>query len=309
MKTKLVSVRRTHGLAWLAEAEETSRPLTAQQPIWVRRALIQHGQTVPRPEYHPYCEVCIYLSGEAVQYAGRYQFRRWPGDIYLGGPGLPHYGYVTKPLDALIVYFLPSVLLNLDPQGDGARILHRFIVQPTRASICFRPPPPVFQRLVPLFESMLMEFERPKFGSKLKLEGLLVQTLVEIMRADTAPPPPATDPTAEPWIGVERALHFLREHYTERIYAAHVAAAAGVSQSQLRRLFQRTLGASWVHYLQEYRIHRAAAMLFAPARTVTETAYDVGFEDLGHFIAVFRKIMGVSPSQYIKKLARQTPAK
>ena len=34
--------------------------------------------------------------------------------------------------------------------------------------------------------------------------------------------------TAEPWTLVERALQYLREHSTDRIYAEQVAAAAGV---------------------------------------------------------------------------------
>lgn len=296
------------GLTWLAEAEESRLPLTEQQPIWVRRAEYEPISRMLRPAYHPYCEACLYLRGSVRQHAGRYQFAARSGDIFLSGPGLPHTGLVNEHLTAIVVYFLPAVLLKLDPQGDGARILHRFIVQPTKASIHFRPPPASFQRLVPLFEEMLREFESPRFGSKIKLEGLLAQALVEIARAQ---PQPKSDEilTAEPWPLIERALQYLRDHYTDRIYAEQVAAAAGISQSQLRRLFQKTLGTSWVHYLQEYRIHRAAALLFDPARSVTETAFAVGFEDLGHFITVFRKLMGVSPSQYIKKLARHKPAK
>ncbi|MCG3147440.1 MAG: HTH-type transcriptional activator RhaR [Verrucomicrobiae bacterium] len=307
MAKKSNSRLTANNLAWLADVKESRHPLSDIQPIWVRRAIIPHGPSVRRPEYHPYCEICIYLSGEAIQYAGRYQFRRQPGDVFLAGPCLPHYGVITKPLTALIVYFLPAVLLNLDPQGDGARILHRFTAQSSKDSLCATPSAAVFQRLTTMLEEMLTEFEKARFGSKLKLQGLLVQCLVELLRWEQSRRSGLEEHGApEPWAPVERALQYLREHFTDRVYAQQVAEAAGVSESQLRRLFQKTLGTSWIHYLQRYRIHRAAALLFEPTKTVTETAFAVGFEDLGHFITVFRTHMGVSPSQYIKNLARRT---
>jgi AraC-like DNA-binding protein len=300
------TVARAVDLAWLAEAEESRQPLSARTPIWVRRTFLPAGPLKCRPEYHPYCEVCIYLSGASVQYAGRYKFHRTPGDVFLAGPGLPHYGIITQPVTTSIVYFLPEVLLHLDPQGDGARLLHRFTAQSTKASILVRPAPAVFQSMAAKFAEMFAEFEKNQFGSKLKLQGLLVQALVELLRWELDHGRGANHLDApEPWAPVERALQYLREHFTDRVYAQQVAEAAGVTEPQLRRLFQTTLGTSWVHYLQRYRVHRAAALLFEPDRTVTETAFAVGFEDLGHFISVFRQHLGCSPSQYIKNLARR----
>ncbi|MCG3147441.1 MAG: HTH-type transcriptional activator RhaR [Verrucomicrobiae bacterium] len=299
-------------LTWLADAEKTVRPLSEEQPIWIWQPVKPCGPFAPRPEYHPSCEFNLCLAGAAIQYAGRFQFHRRPGDVFLAGPGLPHCASITQPLTLIAAHFLPASLMTLDPRGDGARILHRFTAQSTPASICVRPPPGVFRRLTILFRSMLVEFTRPQFGSQLQLQTLLIQALVELLRWEQEHPTGVEQLAAtEPWAPVERALQYLREHFTDRVYAQQLAEAAGVSESQLRRYFQKTLGTSWVHYLQRYRIHRAAALLFEPTRTITDTAFAVGFEDLGHFISVFRAHMGVSPSQYVKNLTqppRRTPA-
>jgi AraC-like DNA-binding protein len=299
-------------LSWLADAEQTVRPLSEANPIWIWRPVRPRGPFAPRPEYHPSCEFNLCLKGAAIQYAGRYQFQRRAGDVFLGGPGLPHCAFIQQSLTLVSAHFLPSFLMDLDPHGDGARILHRFTAQATRESICVRPPPAVFRRLKSELLAALEEFGREQFGRKLRLQCHLLQALIELLRWEQQQPTGVpTLETTEPWAPVERALHYLREHYADRVYARQVAEAAGVSESQLRRHFQSALGTSWVHYLQRYRVHRAAALLFEPHRTVTETAYAVGFEDLGHFITVFRQHLGVSPSQYLKNLTnqrRQTPA-
>jgi AraC-like DNA-binding protein len=171
-------------------------------------------------------------------------------------------------------------------------------------------PRALFRQLVRLCQAAVVEFQHPQPGSELQLRALLMQMLVALLRwakprAPTGePPPPVTA-----WAATDRALQFLRQNYTEPIYARQVAAAAGLSESRLRTLFHQTLGMPWVRYLQHYRVHQAATLLAEPANNVTESALAVGFEDLAHFISVFRATMGVTPSQYIKNIANSRPKK
>lgn len=48
------------------------------------------------------------------------------------------------------------------------------------------------------------------------------------------------------WRVILKALQYLRDHYTEQIYARDLARATGVSESRLKVLFQEALGLSWV---------------------------------------------------------------
>ena len=60
----------------------------------------------------------------------------------------------------------------------------------------------------------------------------------------------------------------------------------------------------WVHYLQEYRIHQAAALLIDPRRSVTDVALAVGYPNLSHFATAFHAHIGVSPRDYARKYAK-----
>ncbi|MGI8964931.1 MAG: helix-turn-helix transcriptional regulator [Limisphaerales bacterium] len=95
----------------------------------------------------------------------------------------------------------------------------------------------------------------------------------------------------------------MREHFAEDIYARDLAAAAGVSESRLKVLFQEMLGMPWTQYLRGYRIHRAAALLCEPNHHILEACLAVGFQSLSHFNSTFRSIMGVAPSVYAKRAA------
>ena len=87
---------------------------------------------------------------------------------------------------------------------------------------------------------------------------------------------------------------------SEPVYARNVARAAGISESSMKVLFHKALGMSWVKYLQGYRIHRAAANLCLAGSSITEAAFNVGFDSISHFNSTFRSFMGVSPSEYQK---------
>lgn len=290
-------------LAWLLDVTESRQPLSETSPIWIRHGEIHTGPPVPQPERHPYCEFGIVLEGEGVSMVEREEAERWPGDLFLAGPGVPHWGRITKyPLRFITIFFLPSIVVEMGPQSDGPRILSRFTARQSLAERLVRPPPALLRRLTELLQEAVAEFEHKRFGREIRLRSLLMEALVPLLRWEESEGRNIGAEHLElDWRPILRTLQYLREHYTEPIYAKNVARAAGMSESRLKILFQNALGMSWVKYLQGYRIHRAAALLGEAGHNVTEAALAVGFESLSHFNATFRSFMGVSPSHYTQR--------
>jgi len=299
-----VEKTRFPDLAWLTDVREVCRyPLDETRPIWVWHQIVnRRGPSVPHPERHPYCELNLIVRGGGLTYVQRHQIQRQPGDLFMAGPGVPHFGGVTHiPLEAITVYFLPGLLLELGPGRDGGELLQRLAAVQSPADQLLCPGPALRQQLVDGFGQMLGEFERPAFGSELKLRATLAHLLVDIVRSERGTGmPPRTRALDSDWYIVEQALRYLRDHFAEAVYGSDVAAAAGVSERAMRKMFHDCLGMTWVQYLQGYRVHRAAALLMQPGQTVTGAALAVGFEDLSHFNEAFRSFMGVSPSAYVK---------
>jgi AraC-like DNA-binding protein len=287
-------------LSWLSEVSESRQPLSESQPVWLRFGTVPAGPAVPYPEWHPYCEFGTTLDGVVVSFVGREQSQRLPGDLFLAGPGVPHWAKIVRyPLKFVTAYFLPSVLIQLAPEGDGLKILRRFTAHRSLAGRLVRPADDLRERLLTRFQTMVAEFEQHRFGREIRLQSLLMEQLVELLRWEEEAGRLVVDSDSDfDWKPVDKALHYLREHFAEPVYAQILARVAGVSESRLKTQFRHALGMSWVNYLQGYRIHRAAALLSEGGVSVTEAALATGFESLSHFNATFRSFMGVAPTVY-----------
>ncbi|MBM7564176.1 helix-turn-helix transcriptional regulator [Paenibacillus sacheonensis] len=77
-----------------------------------------------------------------------------------------------------------------------------------------------------------------------------------------------------------------------------LAAKVGVSESHFYRLFQDMHGQSPAGYIDRLRMNRACELLRLPGTSVTGIAMDLGYKTSQHFATVFKKYMGVSPSQW-----------
>jgi AraC-like DNA-binding protein len=290
-------------LFWLSGVQERLHPINEQCPIWIRHGVVEEGATCAHPERHPYYEFGTNFAGVVTQWVKKEHTERRVGDMFLAGPGVPHYSTGKEyPHHYATVFFLPSVLIGMGPVADGGRILRRFTMQQSLASHLLRPPPRLRQQLLDGFREMIREFESNNLGREMKLRSVLVNMIVDLLRWEQEAGLTATSIEAvNDWRALERALKYLHDHFSDAIYAQAVAAQAGVSESRLKQLFHDTLGMPWSRYLQFYRIHRALDHLGVPGHNVTETALAVGFESLSHFNSTFRALMGISPRDYIHK--------
>jgi len=229
------------------------------------------------------------------------------GTVLLLGPGVPHYGlHVTYPYRVITVHFLPILLLEMGPQGDGARFLSRFTASRSITDSILRLPPTFRREITELFEAMATEFHDRKIGREFRLRALLSEILVRILRWEESGKRVAHAMHDQPnWVQIEKALRFIQEHYAEPLYVEQIAKASGLAVSRLQSVFRQTVGMSCVQYLRAYRITQAKALLCVPEMRVTEAALAVGFDTLSHFNTSFRNLIGMSPTEYAQSQQRK----
>ncbi|HYG17930.1 MAG TPA: two-component regulator propeller domain-containing protein [Ohtaekwangia sp.] len=76
---------------------------------------------------------------------------------------------------------------------------------------------------------------------------------------------------------------------------------AGMSRTQLYRKLKALTGQSANEFIRTLRLKRAAQLLEQDELTVAEVTYEVGFTDLQHFRECFKKLFGVTPSEYAQR--------
>ena len=96
----------------------------------------------------------------------------------------------------------------------------------------------------------------------------------------------------------EEVQAFITAHCTETISLESLAEQFDVSPFHLCRTYTQAFGVSMTDMIARLRIERAAEWLKSGDVSVKAAAARSGFSDPNYFAKVFRKVMGMSPSQY-----------
>lgn len=100
---------------------------------------------------------------------------------------------------------------------------------------------------------------------------------------------------------VEPVLKEIEKNYFKPLTVQTLSSQVYITPQYLSRLSQRFLGCSVYEYLTTYRINKAKEFLLIHQRMdVQEIAARTGFSDSSHFIAMFRKMTGVTPLEFRK---------
>jgi AraC-like DNA-binding protein len=108
---------------------------------------------------------------------------------------------------------------------------------------------------------------------------------------------------AEPPV-ITRAKQYIQEHQAEDMSLSQVAKAVNISTFYFCKMFKKVTGINFTDYVSRVRIEKAKNLLLNPNLRVSEIAYEVGFQSLTHFNRVFKKVLGLSPTEYRGQFAR-----
>lgn len=94
---------------------------------------------------------------------------------------------------------------------------------------------------------------------------------------------------------VEAVCSTLEQRYSERHSLASIASSVAISPFQFARIFRKLTGRPPHQYLLQVRLDAARRMLLDGAG-VTDVCFDCGFSSLSHFIHMFKRRFGCTPS-------------
>jgi AraC family transcriptional regulator len=130
-----------------------------------------------------------------------------------------------------------------------------------------------------------------------QLMGLLATRL---LAAHAVGNPPTLSPVSgglPPRI-LRRALERLRSENDADVSLAALAADAGLSRFHFCRAFKESTGMPPHTWLRQYRLEQAKAMLRDPSLSIIAVAVALGYASQTAFAAAFKKLTGVSPSEF-----------
>lgn len=101
-----------------------------------------------------------------------------------------------------------------------------------------------------------------------------------------------------------KALQFASQHYTDpELSARRVAAASGVSQQRMAKLFREFLAITFTEWLAQYRIAKAQEYLRTSEQKILDIALACGFGAISSFNRIFRRQVGIAPRDFRQYLS------
>lgn len=92
--------------------------------------------------------------------------------------------------------------------------------------------------------------------------------------------------------------HWLQDNYQQNVRFSELATLFDMSVRSMNRRFKEATDKTPLRYLQEIRMGVARDLLKTSNLSVSEIAYSIGYQDLGHFSALFKKFFATTPHEY-----------
>jgi two-component system response regulator YesN len=97
---------------------------------------------------------------------------------------------------------------------------------------------------------------------------------------------------------MEEAKAYIDTHLSVEVSLKEVADMVGITPTYFSALFKKLTKETFVSYRIHRRMEKARELLSIPHKRTVDVAAEVGYDDYPHFMKTFKKIFGVSPSEY-----------
>lgn len=126
---------------------------------------------------------------------------------------------------------------------------------------------------------------------------VFIKAIKYMLPAISSVPLPITLPTTDN-PRLQPVLRYIQENLGEQLTLETVGHAFSYSERTLTRLFRATMDISFFQYLKLARMIKAMGYLLETEKTISEIAWDTGYNSVSAFSNTFYKLVGKRPSDF-----------
>ena len=272
---------------------ETKRHGTSNFPFEFYHVDSSHPRYIMNYHWHVEYELIRILAGELHMSLDEKELTAAAGDILFIHSGILHSGMPTDCIYECIVFDL-NAFLKHNPSctpyiqsiiDRSALIYHHFTAKYEE----------IHNIIWNVFDSMKEKapgYELVTFGELYHFFGTVFSRHLYLEDV------PQTRRDYKRIMQLKNVLEYIDNNYSNPITLEQLSAAASMSPKYFCRFFYQMTHRTPIDYLNYQRIEHACYELATSGESVTDVAYNCGFNDLSYFIKTFKRYKGTTPGKY-----------
>ncbi|QHQ61545.1 AraC family transcriptional regulator [Anaerocolumna sedimenticola] len=257
---------------------------------------------------HSYIEIAFISAGNGIHKIGNDDLICKKGEVYIINHDIPHQ-FIADENCELEIYnciFKPMFLdYSIIDSKKFYNITHSFLLKILDGDVTFKTPkiallPKDFTYTQTLYEDMLIEYTIKDEGYIEVFKADLIKLIILILRTIKK----ETIINNNVYIKndlLEKAIDYIHCNYYKDITIEELSMMAFLSQSHFCRLFKEYSGMTVKEFTQKIRIKEACILLDKSNKKIADIAAEVGYNDIKYFLSLFKKQVGMTPTEYKKQ--------
>jgi AraC-like DNA-binding protein len=247
--------------------------------------------------FHPEIELVYVEAERGIRHIGDHVSTYYGSDLALIGSNIPHlnfdYGAKTR-VETVVIQFPPDyfqVRMGQVPEMQKVRAL----MERAKSGLAFDGET---KRLVGERMKLIPTLSRfDQFVELLHIFQLLAESETAISLRVR---PIASQQVLKQQERMARVYQYVEKHFQDKINTGLIAEELSLTVPAFCRYIKKTTLLTYTDFVNQYRINYSKQLLLQD-KLISICCYESGFENLSYFNRVFKKQLGMSPSQFKKQ--------
>lgn len=250
--------------------------------------------------YHPEIEITAIVKGKGVLFIGDKILNYGENEIFLIGSNLPHewrsdfkhdHDFYSQSMAVHFKRNFPGIDLDRLPE---AVVIKKLFEQSLRG--------------IKVADPSIVSFVKGKLSVLIETQGIeRISLLFTILNsiASSSKLELLSSPGFVQSFGagenhkIIEAYKYMIANFKNHISLEEVAQQLNMTSSSFCRFFRKSTNKSFIQYLNEIRIGYSCKLLIEKNYNISEAAYESGFENISNFNKQFKKIINLTPTEFI----------
>lgn len=268
-------------------------------PIMIHRGYDRIVESYPYHTHQNFNEIVIVLGGTAQQNINATIFNSIPGDVYIFHAE-DHHGFEKmRNWSSVTIGYDVDMLAQLSPFMRDDPLFNSIFIDTSaypenEFGGFWRFPLHVLEEIRERTDILNQEYTGRVPGYKQKVWAGFVDVCVSLFRAMNK----ETHEKVKTLDMIGDAIMYVEENFYKKIQIEQLAELSNMSVSTLIRAFKKVTGMTPNAYILHRRLAEACHLLRTTYMSVTEIAYQTGFNDSSYFTRQFKKVFETTPFNY-----------